>query len=149
MVEFKSMLLAGPPNESQRRLCQERIGPAASGQKLNPPPPSYPVYRPHLPSSSPEFGEDVAESSDSSAAPSAPVRLMLRGWLGKSLGMKGKGGKEGKGKCWAFPSVPCEFMLWSADAASLPADMPPSLVPASNKDILRRKIISLGTVRME
>ena len=54
-------------------------------------------------------------------------------------------GKEGKGKCWAFPSVPCEFMLWSADAASLPADMPPSLVPASNKDILRRKIISLET----
>ena len=82
----------------------------------------------------PEFGEEVAESSDSSAA-RAPVRLILRGSWG-SLGRKGKGGKEEKGKCWAFPSAG-EFMLWSADPPSFP--IPPSLVPASKRDILEEK----------
>ena len=79
----------------------------------------------------------MAEPSDSSAA-RAPVRLILSGsWWG-SLGRKGKGGKEEKGKCWAFPSAG-EFMLWSADPPSFPIVVPPSLLLASKRDILEEK----------
>ena len=77
----------------------------------------------------------MAESPDSSAA-RASVRLILRGSWG-SLGRKGKGGKEEKGKVWAFPSAG-EFMLWSAEPASL-AIPPASLVPASKRDILEEE----------
>ena len=83
----------------------------------------------------PEFGEEVADPSDSSAA-RAPVRLILRGSWG-SLGRKGKGGKVEKGKVWAFPSAG-EFMLWSAELASLPIP-PASVVPASKRDILEEE----------